>query len=57
MTLFYYVSCRIHVERAIGRMKRYEILNGTLPINLVPLVDDIATVCAALSNLWSDLVV
>ncbi len=34
-------NTRIHVERAIGRMKRFSILTGTLSISLVPLVDDI----------------
>ena len=47
-------NARIHVERAIGQMKRYSILTGTLPISLVPLVDD--TVCAALCNLHPPLV-
>ena len=41
---------RIHVERAIGRIKRYAFLTGTLPITFVPLVDDIFVVSAALSN-------
>lgn len=49
-------NARIHVERAIGRMKRYSILTGTLQISLVPLVDDIFTVCAALCNLLPPLV-
>ena len=42
---------RIHVERAIGRIKVYEIFNKVLPVNMVPLIDDIFTVCAALCNL------
>ena len=28
-------SVRIHVERAIGRIKTYHILDGTLPTHLV----------------------
>ncbi len=50
-------NARIHVERAIGRVKRYTILTNVLPISLVPLIDDIAIVCSALSNLQDPLVV
>ncbi len=50
---------RIHVEKAIGRIKNYCILQQTLPINLVKrrpkdtvaTVDKILLVCSALSNL------
>lgn len=44
-------SVRIHVERAIERLKDFRILQGNLPIPLVPLADKILTVCAALCNL------
>ena len=47
---------RIHVERAIGRMKWFAILKQVLPISMVPLIDDIITVTAALSNLRKSLV-
>jgi hypothetical protein len=50
-------NARIHVERSIGRIKQYTILTNVLPISLVPLIDDIAVVCAALSNLQDPLVV
>lgn len=49
-------NARIHVERAIGRMKWFGILKETLPITLIPLADDIITVCAALVNLLPPLV-
>ena len=49
-------NARIHVERAIGRMKEFSILTNTLPISLVPLIDDIVIVCAALVNLLEPLV-
>nr|XP_054760877.1 uncharacterized protein LOC129267165 [Lytechinus pictus] len=49
-------NARIHVERAIGRIKWFGILKETLPISLVPLIDDIVVVCAALVNLRSPLV-
>ena len=34
-------SKRIHVERAIGRLKRFKILKQILPVNFLPLIDDI----------------
>ena len=49
-------NARIHVERAIGRIKWFSILKNTLPISLVPLADDIFIVCAALCNNLSPLV-
>ena len=49
-------NARMHVERAIERMKWFHILHGTLPITLVPLIDDIIVVCAAVSNLLPPLV-
>lgn len=49
-------NARIHVERAIGRLKWFAILKNTLPISLVPQVDDIVTICAALCNLLPPLV-
>jgi hypothetical protein len=42
---------RIIVEQVIRRLKTFRILQTELPITLVPCVDDIVTVCAALSNL------
>ena len=44
-------NVRIYVEQAIGRMKVFHILKNELPINLIPLADDIVRVCAALCNL------
>ena len=43
------------MEQAIGRMKVFHILMNELPINLIPLADDIVRVCAALCNLWPPL--
>ena len=50
---------RIHVEKAIGRMKVYRILQSTLSVSLLKMsmetdyatVDKIVVICAALSNL------
>ena len=47
---------RIHVERAIERLKNYRILCTTMNINMVPHVDNILTICGALSNLHPKLV-
>ena len=49
-------NARIHVERAIGRMKWFAILKNTVPISLVPLLDDIVLVFAELCNLLPPLV-
>ena len=43
-------SVRIHVERAIGRIKTYHILDGTLPNTLSPYATQIVTVCGFLTN-------
>lgn len=43
-------SVRIHVERAIGRIKTYHILDGILPNTLSPYATQIATVCGLLTN-------
>jgi len=55
---------RIHVERAIGRLKNFKILQSTLPITLVKAsegnefatIDKILFVCAALCNMQPPLV-
>lgn len=49
-------NVRIHVERAIGRIKCFQILKNTLPITLVPLANEIFTICSAVSNLQPPLV-
>ena len=43
-------SVRIHVERAIGRIKSFQILKHTIPVTLAGLSNQIVTVCAFLSN-------
>ena len=42
---------RIHVERAIERIKNFQILKHTMPLTLVKHADDILIICAALTNL------
>ena len=50
-------NLRIHVERAIRRLRDFSILKHILPITLCPDIDDIVTICAALCNLQGPLVV
>ena len=40
-------SLRIHVERAIGRIKFFSILKNTLPITLARIANQIVCVCMA----------
>ena len=49
-------SLRIHVERAIGRMKNYKIISGTFRLKLARIANQIVTVVAYLSNFQSSLV-
>ena len=50
-------NARIHVERAINRLKWFNILTNTVPLTMVPLFDDILLICASLCNLLPPLVV
>lgn len=47
---------RIHVERAIGRLKTFHMLSNTMPTNLKPLADQMLVICAFLCNLQKPLV-
>ena len=49
-------SLRIHVERAIGRIKTFSILKQTIPISMARLTNQIVSVCAFLSNFYPALV-
>ena len=44
-------NLRIHVERAINRIKTYRILKTVMPITMLHHCDDIIKVCGALCNL------
>ena len=50
-------NVRIHVERAINRLKWFHILSSTLPVAMAHLFDDILIICAALCNLLPPLIV
>ena len=41
---------RIHVERCIGRARRFEILNTVFPLNMSDHINDIVHVCYFLTN-------
>lgn len=47
---------RIHVERAIGRLKTFKILSTLMSLSLVPHCDSIVTICSAVCNLQPKLV-
>lgn len=49
-------ALRIHVERAIGRMKHYKIITGVFPLKMSRIANQIVSVCAYLSNFHPALV-
>jgi hypothetical protein len=48
-------SVRIHVERAMERIKNYHIFDRPLPTLSTDLANQIFFVCASLSNFWPPL--
>ena len=49
-------KARIHVERAIARIKDFRILQNAIPLLMKDQLDDIFIVCAAITNLAPPLV-
>ena len=49
-------SVRIHVERAIGRMKNFAILQGTFPISMSRIINQVVCVCVFLTKFMPALV-
>ena len=49
-------NLRIHVERAINRIKTFRILKNTLPLTVLPFADDIMRTCAAICNIQPPLI-
>ena len=48
-------SLRIHVERAMERIKNYHIFDRTLPASLNNIAEQMFFVCAVLTNFWPPL--
>ncbi|KAI7794583.1 uncharacterized protein LOC130572003 isoform X2 [Triplophysa rosa] len=44
-------NVRIHLERVIGRLKKFTILTSVIPRNQEDILGDMVTVCGALTNL------
>lgn len=49
-------SLRIHVERAINKIKNFGIWNGVIPLSLFSVVNQMWTVCAFLCNAQDPLI-
>ena len=49
-------SLRIHVERAINQIKRYRILESTIPISMTNTIDHVFYVCCMLTKFRPPLV-
>ena len=49
-------ALRIHVERAIERLKRFNILSQRVLLEHVESFDDIVKVCACICNMYPSLV-
>ena len=49
-------SVRIHVERAMERLKNFKIIQGVIPLQLKNSLNQIMLICAVLSNLQEPLV-
>lgn len=49
-------AVRVHVERAVRKVKEFEILRNIIPISLCPMLDRIWTVCAHLANFTGALI-
>ena len=49
-------SVRIHVERAMERLKNFKIVQGVIPLQLKNSLNQVLTICAVLSNLQDPLV-
>ena len=45
-----FAHLRIHVERAIGRIKEYYILQSVLPAAMLDIINQVVFVCCMLSN-------
>jgi hypothetical protein len=49
-------SLRVHVERAINKIKNFRIWDGIVPLNLFGVVNQMWTVCAVLCNIQKPII-
>jgi hypothetical protein len=49
-------AVRIHIERAIKRGKTFKLITNTIPVTMIPNLDDIVFVCFLLTNFMGNLV-
>lgn len=49
-------SLRIHVERAINKVKNFQIFDGVIPLSLFGIVNQMWSVCAMLCNMQDPLI-
>lgn len=49
-------NVRIHVERVIGQLKKFRLLQNTVPISQIDLLDNTMIVICALVNLRKNVV-
>ena len=47
---------RIHIERVMGRLKEFRLLDHTLPLTLLDIIDEVWLIAAAITNLQPPLV-
>ena len=49
-------SLRIHVERAMERLKNFKMVQGVIPLQLKNSLNQVLLICAVLSNMQDPLV-
>lgn len=49
-------NLRIHVERAINKVKNFQIFDGVIPLSLFRVVNQMWSVCAMLCNMQDPLI-
>lgn len=49
-------NVRIHIERAVRKVKEFQILSGTVPLTLGPSLENIWIICCHLANFTGNLI-